>query len=133
MKLLSWRRSVWSWIVRNRRIIIVGAAAVLILLFGALWVYRNWGWLAMVTPSMESGSTTIRNIGLMIGGLFAVGFAIWRGVVANRQATASQHQAEISQRGLLNERYQKGAEMLGSAVLSVRLGGIYALQHLAHL
>ena len=131
MKLLSWLPSVWSWIVRNRRIIIVGAAAVLILLFGALWVYRNWGWLAMVTPSMESGSTTIRNIGLMIGGLFAVGFAIWRGVVANRQAKASQHQAEISQRGLLNERYQKGAEMLGSAVLSVRLGGIYALQHLA--
>ena len=31
----------------------------------------------------------------------------------------------------MNERYQKGAEMLGSEVLSVRLGGIYALQRLA--
>ena len=43
----------------------------------------------------------------------------------------AQRQAEIAQRGLVNERYQKGAEMLGSNVLSVRLGGIYALQGLA--
>ena len=32
---------------------------------------------------------------------------------------------------MLNERYQQGAEMLGSDVLAVRLGGIYALQRLA--
>ena len=50
--------------------------------------------------------------------------AICRGIVAERHAhTALQ--------GLLNERYQKGAEMLGNEVLSVRLGGIYALQRLA--
>ena len=72
----------------------------------------------------ESGSTIIRNLGLVIGGLIAIGFGIWRGVVAGRQA-------KTSQRGLLNERYQKGAEMLGSEVLSVRMGGIYALQRLA--
>lgn len=65
----------------------------------------------------ESGSTIIRNVGLLIGGLSAIVLAVWRNV--------------ISQRGLLNERYQKGAEMLGSDVLSVRLGGIYALQRLA--
>ena len=40
-------------------------------------------------------------------------------------------QADTAQQGLLHERYQKGAEMLGSELLSVRLGGIYALQHLA--
>ena len=33
--------------------------------------------------------------------------------------------------GLRNERYQKGAEMLGNHVLAVRLGGIYALRRLA--
>ena len=37
----------------------------------------------------------------------------------------------LPQQGLLHERYQKGAEMLGSELLSVRLGGIYALQRLA--
>ena len=32
---------------------------------------------------------------------------------------------------LLNERYQQSTEMLGSPVLAVRMGGIYALQQLA--
>ena len=51
--------------------------------------------------------------------------------MAERQATTAQCQAETAQRSLLNERYQKGAEMMGSKVLSVRLGGIYALARLA--
>ena len=43
--------------------------------------------------------------------------AIWRSVIASRT--------------LLNERYQRGASMLGSSVLAERLGGIYALDKLA--
>ena len=54
----------------------------------------------------------------------ALPLAVWRGVVADRQSTAAQE-------GLRNERYQKGAEMLGSEILSVRMAGIYALRHLA--
>ena len=93
-----------------------------------------WDWVS----SGESGSTTIRNIGLVIGGVIALWLAFWRSKIADRQAAAAQRQAdtaqkqfEIAERGLLNERYQRGAEMLGSGVLSVRLGGIYALQRLA--
>ena len=72
----------------------------------------------------ESGSTTIRNLGLVLAGLIALPLAIWRGLVAERQANAAQQ-------SLRNDRYQKGAEMLGNERLSVRLGGIYALQRLA--
>ena len=79
-----------------------------------------WDWFS----GRESGSTTIRNIALVVAGLIALPLAIWRGFVAERQANTAQQ-------GLLNERYQKGAEMLGSEVLSVRLGGIYAMQRLA--
>ena len=79
-----------------------------------------WDWLG----AGESGSTTIRNLGLIIAAVIALPLAIWRSLVAERQA-------ETAQQGLLNERYQKGAEMLGSDVLSVRLGGIYALRWLA--
>ncbi len=79
-----------------------------------------WEWFS----DGESGSTTLRNLGLMVAGVIALWFAYRRSGVADRQA-------ETSHRGLLNERYQKGAEMLGSKVLSVRLGGIYALQRLA--
>ena len=94
-----------------------------------VWWYL--GWLVMGTEGVETGSTTVRNLGLVAGGLIAIWVAIWRGVVADRQAKASQDQAETMQRGQLNERYQRGAEMLGSEILHVRLGGIYALQRLA--
>ena len=79
-----------------------------------------WNWLS----GDESASTTIRTIGFIMAGSVALPLAIWRGIVADKQA-------DTAQRSLLNERYQQGAEMLGSDVLSVRLGGIYALQRLA--
>ena len=73
----------------------------------------------------ESVSTTIRNLGLVFAAIIAFPLALWRSIVAQRQA-------ETAQRDLLNERYQKGAEMLGNDLLTVRLGGIYALARLAH-
>ena len=85
---------------------------------GLSWVF--WDWLR----EGESGSSTVRNVGLVVGGVVAIAFAVWRSRVAERQAATAEH-------GLLNERYQKGAEMLGNEVLSVRLGGIYALRRLA--
>jgi len=101
------------------------------LILSGLGIYFGWDWLRSGAAEKEPNSTTIRNAGIVIAGVFALVFALWRGLVAERQAAASQRQAETSQQGLLNERYQKGAEMLGSEVLAVRLGGIYALQRLA--
>lgn len=86
-----------------------------------------WGWL----NDGEPAGTTIRNVGLIIAALTALPVAIWRGVVADKQSAAAQSQADAAQQSLRNERYQKGAEMLGHESLSVRLGGTYALQRLA--
>ena len=79
----------------------------------------------------ESGSTTIRNLGIVLAGLIALPLAVWRGRVADRQATATDKQAETAQKDLLNKRYQDSAGMLGHDVLAVRLAGIYALERLA--
>ena len=92
-----------------------GGIASVIVLSVVFWEWLNDG---------ESGSTTIRNVALVVAGAIALAIALWRSRVADRQANTAQQ-------SLLNERYQKGAEMLGSEVLSVRLGGIYALQSLA--
>ncbi len=83
-----------------------------------------WDWLRDGPNGVESGSTTVRNLGLIVAGVIGLPLAIWRSLVAQRQA-------DTAQQNLLNERYQQGAEMLGSKVLSVRLGGIYALERLA--
>ena len=97
--------------------------ATVLLVAGVTGSIVFWDWLHPNTPAEVSKSTTLRNVGLLIGGILALVFAGWRGWVAERQAGTAQQ-------GLLNERYQKGAEMLGSDILSVRLGGIYALERL---
>ena len=118
MRLPSWLCWVWSWTVRRRLsvIIVVLLLAVSATIWWCGWE-RLWWWLGSISEYRESRSTTIRNLALVVGGGIAIWVAYWRSL--------------ISQRSLLNERYQKGAEMLGSEVLAVRLGGIYALQHLA--
>lgn len=105
MKLPSLLRSFWGVISIT---LIVGEIA-LVLIY--------WDWLAIEPPGMESRSATLRNAVLALAGPIAIVVATWRNVISNR--------------GLLNERCQKGAEMLGSEVLSVRLGGIYTLKRLA--
>ena len=120
-----WRIPVWGRVAAWVVFVLIAASAFSI----KFWDYLSEG---------ESSSATIRNIFLAVAATIGLPLAIWRGAVADRQARAahlqvetSQRQSDTAQQGLLNERYQKGAEMLGSAVLSVRLGGIYALARLA--
>ena len=115
--------SVTFWLVVVLVVIAIGVAL-------SIW---KWEWMRLDSDGkvLESGSTTIRNLGFVIAGVIALIFAIWRSIVAQSQVDASRLQAETGQRGLLNERYQRGAEMLGHNTLSVRLGGVYALRLLA--
>ena len=99
-------------------------ATLLAVLAGSTWCWDSW-------RGDESNGTGIRNLVLIMAAIGALPLAIWRSKVAERQAATAQRQSETAQQGLLNERYQKGAEMLGSEVLAVRLGGIYALDRLA--
>ncbi len=108
----------WLWV----------ALSILVPVIGSWLAMEHWESLRTIGEPLgtngESASATIRNIGLVIAGLTALFLALWRGFVAEDQADAAQQ-------SLRNERYQKGADMLGNERLSVRLGGIYALQSLS--
>ena len=122
-----------------------GFVALLLLVILILVAKWQWNWLSPEDPKTGSNGETLRNVGLLIGGVLALVFALWRGWVAERQANSSQslvkasqkqveaaqHQVETAQQGLLNDRYQRSAEMLGSTVMAVRLAGLYALRRLA--
>ena len=97
------------------------AGILMIMAFTTLVVQFYW---ADLRDDSEPLAVTIRNVTLAIATITGVIIAIWRSSVAERQA-------DTAQQSLLNERYQQGAEMLGSGILTVRLGGIYALQSLA--
>ena len=81
----------------------------------------------------------VATAGILIGGVIALVVASWRAWSANQQAIAAQRQVdtalkqtEVSQRGLLDERYQRAAEMIGSPEQFVRVAGIHALKALAY-
>ena len=112
-------------------------AAIVVVAAGVGFTAWQWDWLHGIDPE-TTASTTLRNMGLLIAGGLAIVFAAWRGWVAERQSATAQRQAETAQeqadtahQGLLYDRYQRGAQMLGDDVLSVRMAGIYALQRLA--
>ena len=97
------------------------------------------------TETVESNSTTIRNVGLVVGGIVAVMLAMWRSLVAQRQADATLRQASAAflqaktaerqsttaLRSFLNERYEQGSSKLGSDNPTVRMEGIDMLERLA--
>ncbi len=128
----NWGRESIGFINLNWRHLVISVTLMAILWIGTSRLIDIWNWLAtdfwtwlrMGSNGTETHSTTLRNVGLLFGGVLALLVALWRSWVAERQA-------RIAQRNLLNERYRQGAEMLDSKVLAVRLGGIYALQRLA--
>ena len=95
---------------------------VVVIIVGTIYLsYSNWSWLK---SGKIPASTIIHDISFVVGGTIAILLALWRGRIA-------EHQSKTAHLSLLNERYQKGAEMLGSGMPSVQLGGIYALLRLA--
>ena len=115
MRAYNWlKRAVPAWIW-------VTVLVALVLFVGSALSYRHWDWLA---SSTESGSTTVRNIALIVAGFVALILALWRGAIGERQASAAEQ-------AVLDGRYQRGIEMLASDSLSARLGGIYSLRNLA--
>ena len=80
-----------------------------------------WDWLSRGEPSVSS---TIRNLVLIWGAPLATGLAVWRSMVA-------QKQAETAQKGLLSDRYQRAVEMLGHDLDFIHVGGIYILRDIA--
>ena len=87
-----------------------------LILAGAISVYW-WEFL-------KSEGEAIRNIALAWAALGGVCWAVWRSVVAAKQA-------ETGEWSLLDARYQRAVEMLGHDFLSIRIGGIHALRNLA--
>ena len=97
------------------------------------------------TETVESASTTIRNVGLVLGGIVAIMLAMWRSLVAQRQADATLRQASAAflqaktaerestttLRSFLNERYEQGCSRLESDDHAVRLDGIDMLERIA--
>ena len=81
--------------------------------------YLYWN----VLKGPDSAGATVRNIGLVGGGLIAIVLALWRSAIAQRQA-------EVAEQDSLDGQFQKAASMLGHEDLFVRIGGVSVLHYL---
>lgn len=77
---------------------------------------------------LESNSAIFRNIFL---GIAAIAGTFVGLPLAAYRSWLSSKQLRLSERGQRDEKFQRGAEMLGSPILSSRLGGVYSLKKLA--
>ena len=91
----------------------------------------SWDWKTLTGSKSPNLIEAWRNIGLIALGIVGVGLATWRSILAHQQNQNAIAQRRISERGMNVDRYQKGAQMLESDELSVRIAGIYGLRELA--
>lgn len=106
---------------RASRITIIGIAITFgLLIISAAFAYSYWDCLS----AGETFGSTLRNVAVIIAGVIAFPLAITRILVVGGQA-------DTADRSLANDRYQRGAEMLGHEHVMVRVGGIDALREVA--
>ena len=118
------KKRVRDWVAENRLLAAslgLGAAGLISVVVVALVL---GSWLTGTGPGEETGSTTLRNLGIAVAALVALPLAVWRGQSADRQAKT----AELA---LLNERYHRGVELLRGDQTPDRLAGIDLLRRLA--
>lgn len=121
----KWRNNAWAWAKRPvAGVPSWGWAVAIATVVLVCWFWTGiWCWLQEGSGE-ETNGETLRNFMLILAGPVGLVLALRRIYVADKQA-------KTAQRGLQNERYQKGADMLGRKTIATRIGGIYALGHLA--
>ena len=110
------------------------AAFVVVAVAGAVGLLALLGWVVDQWEPLtegETGTASLRNVALIVGGPVAVGLAVWRSMTAQRQVEAAQRQAEVAQLDSAGRQFQQGAEMLGHASFLVRVNGVRSLYDLA--
>ena len=108
-----------SWLERHSGVLTLAWIVIVIVL-------TIWFWLAF-----KSNGEVLRNYALFAAAAIGLPLAFWRSCVAHKQANSQSKQADTAERGHNNERFQKGADMLGSSVMTTRMGGVYALERVA--
>ena len=116
----------------RRKLSLILAVAVLIVAFAAAWRFSplmssesllaTWNWL-MFDRQGYSGSA-FRNMLWAVGLILGLILATWRVKVSNWQA-------QTAERSHRESRFEKGADMLGSDKMPIRVFGVAALSRLA--
>jgi hypothetical protein len=113
---------------------LVGGALVVILAAALIIVFS-----LSAGKSVTESVQIAYQLGLLLAGVIGLPLAIWRSLIAHRQAATAeaqlkglQQQISLAEAGANVDRLQKGAEMLQADGLAVRVAGIAILREIAH-
>lgn len=140
-------RAVWSAIARPSMwlFLTVVCAVLAFLTFKVFNVF-----IGVLESDEDSSHTALRNVGIVLAALFGGGFAIWRGIIAAKQANAAQTQVILQQDRDYASLFTRAIEQLGTMRevreydevanreiyrlepnIEVRLGAIYTLERVS--
>lgn len=138
----------WPRVVRRAALSVIAAAAVVAVLYLLLWYgpdvlarhdVGNVSGAPRVFRMQEARDAARGRLLTLGAGLFAAGalFYTARNFTLSRRQLLSTEQAqqrtlELTEQGQVTDRYTRAIEQLGSDKLDVRIGGIYALERIAH-
>ena len=115
----NWKR----WIIGA----VVTAVAIGGVVGGAYWALADlWD---SASPEKAEFAAYLIGVALLVCQIVVSGF---RAAATDKTARAIQQTAASTEKGNVAERFKNAIEHLSNESVSVRLGGIYALHHLAH-
>ena len=115
----NWKR----WVIGA----VVTVVAVIGVVGGAYWALADlWD---SASPEKAEFAAYLIGVALLVCQIVVSGF---RAVATDKTARAMQQTAASTEKGNVAERFKNAVEHLGHKSVSVRLGGIYALHHIAN-
>ena len=118
-------RTTWDQMDARKRLVVGIVLFAVIVAVIVVVIVSIWPWLGMPeSEQLSSNGDKLRNMALTLAAAIGLPLAIWRNIIANSQAKTAEQEHR-------DGRFEKGADMLGSALLATRMGGIAALNRLA--
>jgi uncharacterized protein YjbI with pentapeptide repeats len=87
-----------------------------------------------ISKRITAENSNLTTAAQVCGGLFlfiGLGFTAWNSWTTQKNMQIAQRNMQIAEDGKITDRFSKAVELLASDKLSMRLGGIYALERIA--
>ena len=110
------------WLCRYGWLVAVAAMVAAVSVLSVTIVFLDEPPIGIAMP--EGRAEVVRNLGLVVGGVVALGIAVWR-------SKAAQDQVKVSNRDVLDRRFHNAVSLLSHQEVVSRLTGIQMLGHLA--
>ncbi|WP_449244727.1 hypothetical protein [Desulfobacca acetoxidans] len=120
----------WETVITftKKNVLYAGAGLLIIVLFWLMYLWIDFPAIPEPSEQAKNKIDAIKTVAQILGGVILI-YGVY---LTLRRIRAIEKQVQISEDGQVTDRFTKAIEQLGSNQMEVRLGGIYALECIAH-